>query len=378
MVLRELCSLYSRDDWVKPSQESATSNDVVAQWTSGSRKRAAPTPEPTPAADLPKRSASATCPHTMTAVRSSRRLAEDKKQCPICLDDYFDTPEGRDRVTPVKMPCQHIFCRSCIEMHLSSSITCALPWCETRLPLQPDSCELCRYWEQTHADSLIVTIRATEMSRSIKDTLQQLAQDDDFFALPKRTQGRLLAHVRETLTRYEYQFHYGADLAEILDPFLLAVNVADAREHYGPELYAPAPDPSRFPARENDPDDYPAGQEPWIAAFFRQWALDYEHEYGEAKEGWGMWSRKDGNNADWSWEWPYKRIVAHKTGEDGAIVYLVKWVGKRYAESWIGRELLDEAGREEYDRVKGVVHPAQDEPERKRKTRKVGKRGRSG
>lgn len=199
-----------------------------------------------------------------------------------------------------------------------------------------------------------MTVRAREMLGSIKDALRQLAQDDDAYTLPKQAEKRLLAHVRTTLKRYEWQFHTGIDLAELLDPFLLAINIADARKHYGSELSAPKLEHTQFPPREHDPDDYPPDEEPWIAAFFRQWALEYEKENGEMKEGWGVWSMKADDEA--SWEWPYKRIQAHKTGSDGHIEYLVKWVGQRHLASWVKREQLVAEARDIYDKAHGVSH----------------------
>jgi hypothetical protein len=214
---------------------------------------------------------------------------------------------------------------------------------------------LCAAWQRDQAaiDSLIVTVRAKEMFGSIKDALQRLALDDDFFELPKLARDRLYTHVRDTLKRYEWQFHSGIDLAELLDPFLLAIDIEAAREHYGPQLSAPSPNASRFSAREHDSDDYAPGEEPWIAAFFRQWALDYEQENGEAREGWGVWEKKTEQD---SWEWPYKRITAHKTGADGQVEYLVKWVGQRYFPSWVQKGQLDRAAHSIYDQAHSVVH----------------------
>jgi hypothetical protein len=223
----------------------------------------------------------------MTIVRASRQLAAEKERCPICLEDYFSTPDEDTKIMPIKMGCTHIFCRECVETHLSSSITCPLPWCEAHLPLQPYTCELCAAWQQDHTavGSLLVTVRFKEMLGSIKDTLKQLAHEDGFFELPKTAKNRLLAHVRDTLKVCEWQFHSGVDLAELLDPFLLAVDIKAVRMHYSPQLNDPAPSASHFPPRDHDPEDYPPNEEPWIAAFFRQWAMDYERENGEVREG---------------------------------------------------------------------------------------------
>ena len=288
-------------------------------------------------------------------VRSSRHVAADRKQCSICLEDYFDTPDGRERVLPVKLGCQHVFCRECIETHLSSNIRCPVPWCEAQLPLQPHHCELCAYWERSHADSLVLTVRAQEMASSIKDGLDQLAAESHFFKIPKKAKERLMAHVRGTLARYEWQFHSGIDLAELLDPFLLAIDRTKARAHYGAKLSASAPDPTVFPTRGHDPDDYPTGQEPWIAAFFRQWALDYEKENGEVKQGWGVWTKPSESDGT-DWEWPYKRILAHKTETNSEVRYLVKWVGQRFPASWIRKEQLTGDAHMAYDKAHGVVH----------------------
>lgn len=289
----------------------------------------------------------------MTIVRPSRRLAAEKKACPICLENFFTPTAERGKVTPVKMPCTHTFCRDCIERHLSSSIACPLPWCTANLSVQPATCTLCAAWQRDHAatGSLVVTVRAKEMLGGIKDALAQLAHEDPFYALPKTAKSRLLAHVRTTLKRYEWQFHCGIDLAELLDPFLLAVNADAARDYYGTRLSSPAPDPTHFPPRNHDLDDYPAGQEPWIAAFFRQWALDYEGENGEVKHGWGVWEKKAEQDG---WEWPYKRIMAHKTGAEGHLEYLVKWVGQRYFASWVQAAQLDDEARRMYDETHGV------------------------
>jgi hypothetical protein len=293
------------------------STDFTGTWSS-SRKRKAPE-QLLPTAPLPKRKRkadAAPCPHSMTAVRSTRQLAAEKEHCPICLEDYFSTPSGRDMIAPVKMACSHVFCRECIETHLSSNPTCPLPWCAAALPMLPDACELCAAWGREHAasGSLVVTVRAREMLGSIKDSLRRLAQEDDSFALPAQAQKRLFAHVRSALKRYEWQYHAGTDLAELLDPFLLAIDLEDTRTFYGPKLSSTTPSPYQFPLREHDADDYETGAEPWVAAFFRQWALDYVKDNGEAKEGWGVWAKKADENA--GWEWPYKRILAHRTWED--------------------------------------------------------------
>jgi hypothetical protein len=252
-----------------------------------------------------------------------------------------------------------MFCRECIETHLSSSITCPLPWCEAELPLHPEACKLCAAWQRDHAaiGSMVVTVRAAEMLGSIKDALKRFAHEDDFYELPDATIKRILFHVRTTLKRYEWQFHSGIDLAELLDPFLLAIDVEAARKHYGPLLSAPAPNSAHFPPREHDPDDYAPGEEPWIAAFFRQWALDYVKENGEVKEGWGDWAK---NPVQDTWEWPYKRIIAHKTNPDGRMEYLVKWVGQRYFPSWVQAEQIDAAARSIYDKAHGLERQGDD------------------
>jgi hypothetical protein len=343
------------------------STDFTGTWTS-SRKRKAVVPEShKPTAPAKRNPNGVPCPHTMTIVRSSKQLAAEKRQCPICLEDYLSALTKYSTVTPVKMGCLHIFCRECIETHLSSNITCPLPWCEAHLPLQPDSCELCAAWQRDHAaaGSLVVTVRAGEMFGSIKDALHRLALDDDFFELPRLARDRLYAHIRETLKRYEWQYHSGIDLAELLDPFLLVIDIEAARKHYGPKISAPAPDAARFSAREHDSDDYAHGEEPWIAAFFRQWAVDHVQENGETKQGWGVWEKKTEQD---SWEWPYKRIVAHKTGADEQVEYLVKWVGQRHLPSWVKKRDLDAAARKIYDNAHGVVHKSRAGSKRKRRT----------
>jgi hypothetical protein len=193
------------------------------------------------------------------------------------------------------------------------------------------------------------------MANSIKDGLNQLAAESNFFRIPKIRKQRLMSHVRSVLTRYEWQYHSGIDLAELLDPFLLAVDQTKARAYYGARLGATVPDPTVFPPRVHDPDDYPAGQEPWIAAFFRQWSLEYEKENGEVKQGWGVWTKKSQCDST-AWEWPYKRILAHKTETDGKVRYLVKWVGQRFPASWISREQLTEDAHMIYDKTHGVVY----------------------
>ncbi|KAH7402540.1 hypothetical protein BKA66DRAFT_577802 [Pyrenochaeta sp. MPI-SDFR-AT-0127] len=334
------------------------STDFTGVWTSP-RKRKAPAIENMLPMPLLKRKGNAIlCPHSVAIVRSTRQLVAEKEQCPICLEDYFSTPAGGEKITPVKMGCSHVFCRECIETHLSSSARCALPWCEADLLLQPNTCELCAVWQKNHAatGSLTVTVRADEMFGNIKDALEQLALDNTFFKLPKTAKSRLFAHIRKTLKRYEWQFHSGIGLAKLLDPFLLAIDINDARKHYGSRLSCPAPDPTKFPPRDHDPDDYELGQEPWIAALFRQWALDYEKENGEVKEGWGVWAKRAAQGVDWTWEWPYKCIMAHKISEDGRIEYLVKWVGQRYVPTWVCEESLSIEGRELYAKAHHIDH----------------------
>jgi hypothetical protein len=341
------------------------STDFTGTWSSARKRKSVASDAVEPTLPAKRKANAVACPHTVTVVRSSRQLTAEKKQCPICLEDYFSTPGDHNKVMPVKMGCSHIFCRECIETHLSSSITCPLPWCEAHLALQPEECGLCAAWKRDHiaAESLMVTIRANEMLGSIKDALKQLTLEDDFFELHKVAKERLFTHVRIMLKRYEWQYHSGIDLAELLDPFLLAVNIEVTRKHYGHRLSAPSPRPSYFPPREHDPDDYPQGEEPWIAGFFRQWALDYEKENGEAKEGWGVWSKKTEQD---SWEWPYKRITAHRTDNGGEGEYLVKWVGQRYFSSWVQKEQLDSVARMVYDKAHGVTHRAEENAKRKR------------
>ena len=87
-----------------------------------------------------------------------------------------------------------------------------------------------------------MSVRAKEMLGSIKDALRQLAQQGDAYTLSKNnnTEQIPLTHHTHVLSR------------------------------------------------EIDPDDYPLGEESWMAAFFRQWALDHEEEHGAMEEGWGV------------------------------------------------------------------------------------------
>jgi hypothetical protein len=109
-----------------------------------------------------------------------------------------------------------------------------------------------------------------------------------FSSYRKDTKCKLLAYVRRTIQRFEWRYYAGVDIAELLDPFIQVVDPEYARAHFGPTLCAPAPNPSFFPPRANDLDDYSLGQEPWLSAFFRDWALEYEKENGEVQEGWGV------------------------------------------------------------------------------------------
>ncbi|KAF2258361.1 hypothetical protein CC78DRAFT_537824 [Lojkania enalia] len=313
---------------------------------------------PGPTSRKRKALANAACPHTMTLLRSTRSMATEQKQCPICFEEYFTTPTGGEQVIPVKMACKHVFCRSCIEGQRSLDIKCPHPWCESPYLIQPDCCDLCALWAKEHDEiNLLVTVRAREMTLSIATALKQLSIEDIFFKLSHSVKAKLFRHVKQTLTRFEWQYHSGIDLAELLDPFLLAVDIRATRAYFGPDLSCPAPSPDCFPPRTHDPDDYPPGEEPWIAAFFRQWALDYESENGETKDGWGVWSKKEENGPEWSWEWPYKRIIGHRTEPDGTVSYLVKWVGKRFANEWLKRDQLGhERVWRKYDKAHGVTH----------------------
>jgi hypothetical protein len=231
-----------------------------------------------------------------------------------------------------------------------------MPWCQENICLQPDWCELCAYWVRQRTDSLILTVRAEEMAASIDDALQQLAQENEFFQLSKETKRKLLAYVRRTLQRFEWRYYAGVDIAELLDPFLHIVDPEYARAYFGLKLCAPVRNPCFFPLRTNDPDDYSPGQEPWLSAFFRDWALEYEKENGEVKEGWGDWDKmKKGDQAQ-DYEWPYKRILGHKMETNRAVSYLLRWVGKRIHDSWVTEsELGDEAFRE-YAKIHNITH----------------------
>ncbi|KAH9863272.1 hypothetical protein IAQ61_009549 [Plenodomus lingam] len=337
------------------------STDFTGTWTSPRKRKKTAEPDsiPIPLSPTPKRTKTP-CPHSMTVLRSTRQLAAENRTCPVCLEDYFSTPPDQERIVPVKMACSHIFCRSCIETHLSSSMSCPLPWCASCLPLDPESCALCTAWQKDHAAQppLVVTVRASEMLGSIKSALGQLSLEHDVYMLPNSAKDKLLQHIKHTLRKYEWQFHSDVDLAELLDPFLLAIDPDAAREHFGPAISSPAPDPRVFPPREHDPDDYEMGAEPWVAAFLRAWALEYVKENGEVGEGWGVWSRKKngegGEEEDASWEWPYKRILAHRMADKGGREYLVKWVGRRYWSSWIEGGMLDVEARTAYDDLHGL------------------------
>jgi hypothetical protein len=224
------------------------STNFPGEWSS-SRKRTSAKTKVDLKRPVKRKANSAPCPHTMAIVRSSRQLTAERERCPICLEDYFSTLDKHTKVTPVKMECTHIFCRNCVETHLSSSITCPLPWCQAHLPIQPNNCELCAAWQRDHtaAEPLVVTVRPREMVGSIKDALARMALEDDFFQLTRTAKNRLLAHVRDTLKLCEWQFHTGVDLAELLDPFLLAVDRKAVRKHYGPDLSSPAPNAAHFP-----------------------------------------------------------------------------------------------------------------------------------
>ncbi|KAF2476348.1 uncharacterized protein BDR25DRAFT_339389 [Lindgomyces ingoldianus] len=306
------------------SLASNLSPDPPKTWTSA-RKRISTRSDRTPET-FPQKKRPGACPRTVATLRTSRQPVNAGQRCPICLEDYFDTPLGGSQVISVKL-----------------------------FPFHPDSCDLCAYWERAHIDEpLLLTVRAREMTRSIHDALIELAEDDDFFKLSKSAKSKLLNHVQQTLTKFEWQYHPAVDLAEFLDPFLLAVDTASAYAFYGLELKTPAPDAARFPPREYDLGDCSSGQEPWIAGFFRQWALEYEQENGEAREGWGEWAKKRERGSEWSWDWPYKRIVGHKV-ENGKVLYRIKWVGKRFGESYVGRAELGNAKVwRVYDRVNGV------------------------
>ncbi|KAF2659295.1 hypothetical protein K491DRAFT_591446, partial [Lophiostoma macrostomum CBS 122681] len=311
------------------------------------------------------------CPHSMSMLRSTRLLSAEKKQCPICYEQYFTKLPDGNEVIPVRMACQHTFCRSCIETHRSQDIKCPFPWCSAEFPIQPDSCELCAYWVRSNCDDLVLTVRAHEMTKSIENALDEFCEGQKHFRLAKTHKRKLLTHVRRTLTRFEWQYHSGADLAEVLDPFLLAINPTDILNFYGKKLRAPAPDPSVFPPR-NDPDDYPQGDEPWIAGFFRQWALEYEKENGEDKYGWGVWSSKRKEEEEmWSWDWPFKRIVAHRVDANGELVYLAKWVGngKRWPDQWINRSDFGDGTTALYDQAHGLSHASAKPKARKAPTK---------
>ncbi|KAH9868569.1 hypothetical protein J1614_007641 [Plenodomus biglobosus] len=241
------------------------STDFTGTWSSPRRRKAPPQQETVPAPPTPTRKPTKLpCPHSMTLVRSTRQLAAEKRQCPICLEDYFSTTYTSEKITPVKMACSHIFCRTCIETHLSGSTSCPIPWCTATPPLHPESCALCTAWQNDHSPqpALVVTVRASEMLDSIKSTLHQLSLDNDFYMLASPTKDKLFRHIKYTLRKYEWQFHSDVDLAELLDPFLLAIDAEAAREHFGTALSSPAPDPAVFPPREHDPEDYEVGAEP--------------------------------------------------------------------------------------------------------------------
>ncbi|KAF2109217.1 hypothetical protein BDV96DRAFT_604949 [Lophiotrema nucula] len=294
------------------------------------------------------------CPHSLAIVRTRRGSVE--KECSICREPYGTTPAGGDIIVPVKLPCQHVFCQSCVEIHYCDKISCPLPYCTKEFPIQPETCSLCAYWAKENGVPLLVTVRAAEMVTSIRKALKDLATETKLYSLSRPEMDRLMRHVKDTLTEHEWRYYSGNDLAEILDPFLLAVDQDAAYKYYGAKLVRPAPRGNAFPARTNDPDDYPAGREPWVAAFFRQWALEYERDNGEVKEGLGVPQKLHQRNPSGG-NWPYKRILAHKTEANGTVMYLVKWVGKRFLDEWVGKNQLCQEDRMKYDIDHEVQHP---------------------
>jgi hypothetical protein len=117
----------------------------------------------------------------------------------------------------------------------------------------------------------------------------------------------------------------------------------------------------------NDPDDYPAGGEPWVVGFLREWALEYTQGNGEVRQGWSAWDRKPDNDQS-GWDWPFKRITAHRENEADETEYLVKWVGHRYMPFYVQKDNLDDVSGEIYDRANDVVHGGdEDDPMRKKR-----------
>ncbi|KAF2741399.1 hypothetical protein EJ04DRAFT_480748 [Polyplosphaeria fusca] len=306
------------------------------------------------------------CPHTMTSLRSNRRISENDRQCSICQNTYFSILDG-EPVLPVRLACDHIFCRSCVETNFNYDIKCPWPFCRDLPEIKPEFCDLCAFWlRENHQDSLLVTVRA-EMLQSIKTAYRHLHHGHEYFKLDAEDKKKLFDHIRETLTTYEWQFHAGVDLGELLDPFLLAIDHRAAVDHFGPDLSKPAPEPNYFGPRAND--DYSAAEEPWLAGFLRQWAVEYVRENGEIRQGeWGIWDKKrDQAEDDNVWLWPYKGIVGHKTEPDGSIRYLVKWVGQRFPDSWEMRKQLDEEVCRRYNRKHGLRAAGDQGKSRKKK-----------
>ncbi|KAF2654120.1 hypothetical protein K491DRAFT_717408 [Lophiostoma macrostomum CBS 122681] len=312
-------------------------------------KRRAVTPEPSAPSEEP-------CPHSWKVVKVNDIAEDHDPMCRICLERFLDIEHAGE--TPICMlPFGHVFCGVCIESHRDQSLSCPIYRC-SQLP-QPETCSKCKAFVVAHPgqEHVVITIKPYEILGELKQEMKTLADDHPLFKLPSGDLKALNRFWADILKKCKNQHHDADDLAEMLDPFIVEAERVEAKKRYGEQCFEPLPATQAKYFQDRDPEsqDYSSGQEPWLAAFLRQWAEAYVLECGTTEPAfkWGVLAPGQNDDNIMSMYWRVKRILGHR--KDGEVwKYYVEWVGKRWppevmrAEDLVEQQALVSAYNEEH------------------------------
>ncbi|KAF2267348.1 hypothetical protein CC78DRAFT_566289 [Lojkania enalia] len=277
------------------------------------------------------------CPHTWSSVAKIDLGGDpEDRACPVCLTEFFRKHEDGGYETPVKLLCGHIIGKKCLSEWRRQSLTC--PNCRDQRGFRPDECEQCEelVLEAAERKYQVIDIRPRDVLEDILVRLRSLADGEEYFALPESAMWTLRDYWSKTLRARRFQYLTAIELAETLDPFLIEAERTNAQDTLGREASKLTPE-GYFSPRNINWGDYPAGEEPWIAAFLRDWAAEYVGANGQERLGhvWGEYTTAiSPENGYWNQLYRPKRIIGHHL-HGNTLRYLVKWVGDRWGSEWV-------------------------------------------
>ncbi|KAF2752346.1 hypothetical protein M011DRAFT_22590 [Sporormia fimetaria CBS 119925] len=313
------------------------------------------------------------CPHTWTAVRSSEWTEEEQgSKCIVCYESWSAPNDSDGKVFPGRIAhCGHLICHTCMKQWRTISLDC--PYRCGIAPLDLVSCAACVEWESSPASmrKRVILIRRHFLF-NLEFELQGLAEDDDYFEIPRANYKKLIASWREKLAECEGQYQRWYEFAEYLDPIRGADVIHDDAIHiWGRDLLREIPDRRLRGYLDPHPrlEDYPVGHEPWISTIIRR-VLNAIHneeniEVMYREEGLVMDhhdmhpERHEDEDGTWWFPWPIHCIRDHLVDVEGYIQYQVEFLGfPRDGDlEWVRRENIGKAVIwQKYDAENGINH----------------------